>query len=385
MKRIYFDYAATTPADPEVIKAMLPYFSENFGNPLSLHYFGRQANNAVENARSAAAGFIGAEPEEIIFTSGGTESDNFALKGIAYGNSSKGKHIITSNIEHHAILKSCQFLEKNGFKVTYLPVESNGILNPDVVKKAITKDTILISVMHANNEIGSILPIREIGKIAKESDIYFHVDAVQSFGHIPIRVDDINIDLLSASAHKLYGPKGVGLLYIKKGTRIYPFMNGGDQERKLRASTHNVTGIVGFGKAIELACKNMKSEAEFLTGLRDKLINSVMANIDNVKLNGDSLQRLPNNANFSIRFVEGEGMVLGLDLEGIAVSSGSACTSGSLEPSHVLRAIGRSADLAHGSVRFSLGKFNTGEEIDYALDKFIKIVHKLRKMSPLVK
>jgi len=383
MKRIYFDYAATTPADPEVVSAMLPYFSEVFGNPSSLHYFGRQANNAVESAREIAAGFIGAKSEEIIFTSGGTESDNFALKGIAYANSSKGRHIITSNIEHHAILESCQFLESNGFKVTYLPVQSNGILNPDEVKKSISRETILISVMHANNEIGSIQQINEIGKIAQENKIYFHTDAVQSFGHIPINVDELNIDMLSASAHKIYGPKGVGLLYLRKGTKIQPFLNGGSQEKKLRASTHNVPGIIGFGKAIELASKNMGKEILQLTNLRDKLINGVITNIENIKLNGDSKQRLPNNANFSIKFVEGEGMVLGLDLEGIAVSSGSACTSGSLEPSHVLRAIGRTADLAHGSVRFSFGKFNTMEEVDYALEKFIKIVARLRKMSPL--
>ncbi|MHB1254498.1 MAG: cysteine desulfurase family protein, partial [Candidatus Humimicrobiaceae bacterium] len=349
----------------------------------SLHYFGRQANNAVESAREIAAGFIGAKSEEIIFTSGGTESDNFALKGIAYANSSKGKHIITSNIEHHAVLESCQFLESNGFKVTYLPVQSNGILNPDEIKKSISRETILISVMHANNEIGSIQQINEIGRIAKENKIYFHIDAVQSFGHIPINVDELNIDMLSASAHKIYGPKGVGLLYLRKGTKIQPFLNGGSQEKKLRASTHNVPGIIGFGKAIELASKNMGKEILQLTNLRDKLINGVIANIENIKLNGDSKQRLPNNANFSIKFVEGEGMVLGLDLEGIAVSSGSACTSGSLEPSHVLRAIGRTADLAHGSVRFSFGKFNTMEEVDYALEKFIKIVTRLRKMSPL--
>jgi cysteine desulfurase len=383
MKRIYFDYAATTPTDPEVVSSMLPYFSEIFGNPSSLHYFGRQANNAVENARSIVADFIGAKPEEIIFTSGGTESDNFALKGIAYANSSKGSHIITSAIEHHAILESCQFLESSGFKVTYLPVQPNGILNPDEVKKAINSETILISVMHANNEIGSIQQIAEIGRIAKENSVYFHTDAVQSLGHIPVNVDELNIDLLSASAHKIYGPKGVGILYIRKGTKIQPFLNGGSQEKKLRASTHNVPGIIGFGKAIELASGNMEKETIALTSLRDKLINGIITNIENVKLNGDSRQRLPNNVNFSIKFVEGEGMVLGLDLEGIAVSSGSACTSGSLESSHVLKAIGRTADLAHGSVRFSLGKFNTMEEIEYALEKFIKIVARLRKMSPL--
>ena len=385
MKRIYFDNAATTPVDSEVVKAMAPYFNEIFGNPSSLHYFGRQANNAVENARLVAASFIGAQPEEIIFTSGGTESDNFALKGVGYANLSKGNHIITSNIEHHAVLESCQFLENQGFEVTYVPVEPNGILNPDEVKKAIKKETILISVMHANNEIGSIQPIKEIGEIAKENKVYFHVDAVQTFGHIPVNVNELNIDLLSASAHKLYGPKGAGLLYIRKGTRIQSFMNGGGQEKGLRASTHNVAGIVGFGKAIELASKNMELESKFLTDLRDKLIDGIVANIDNVKLNGDRFKRLPNNVNFSIKFVEGEGIVLGLDLEGIAVSSGSACTSGSMEPSHVLKAIGRSADLAHGSVRFSLGKYNTEEEIDYAIEKLIAIVKRLRKMSPLLK
>jgi cysteine desulfurase len=383
MKRIYFDYAATTPTDPEVVSSMLPYFSEVFGNPSSLHYFGRQANNAIESARSTVADFIGAKPDEIIFTSGGTESDNFALKGIAYANSSKGRHIITSNIEHHAILESCQFLESNGFRVTYLPVQPDGILDPDEVKKAINSETILISVMHANNEVGSIQQIAEIGRIAKENNIYFHTDAVQSLGHIPVNVDELNIDMLSASAHKIYGPKGVGLLYIRKGTKIQPFLNGGSQEKKLRASTHNVPGIIGFGKALELASKNMAKETIQLTNLRDKLINGIITNIENVKLNGDSKQRLPNNVNFSIKFVEGEGMVLGLDLEGIAVSSGSACTSGSLESSHVLKAIGRTADLAHGSVRFSFGKFNTMEEVDYTLEKFVKIVARLRKMSPL--
>jgi cysteine desulfurase len=338
---------------------------------------------AVENARKTAADFLGAKAEEIIFTSGGTESDNFALKGIAYANTRKGNHIITSGIEHHAVLESCEFLEENGFKVTYLPVQENGILNPEEVRKAISKDTVLVSVMHANNEIGSIQEIMEIGRIARENKIYFHTDAVQTFGHIPINVDEMNIDLLSASAHKIYGPKGVGLLYIRKGTRINAFLNGGSQERKLRASTHNVPGIVGFGKAIELAGRNMIEEAAKLTGLRDRLIKGIFENIDNTKLNGDSIKRLPNNVNISVKFVEGEGMVLGLDLEGIAVSSGSACTSGSLEPSHVLRAIGRSADLAHGSVRFTFGKSNTIDEIDYTLEKFIKIVEKLRKMSPL--
>jgi cysteine desulfurase len=383
MRRIYFDNAATTQADPEVVSAMLPYFNDIFGNPSSLHYFGRQANVAVENARKTAADFLGAKAEEIIFTSGGTESDNFALKGIAYANTRKGNHIITSGIEHHAVLESCEFLEENGFKVTYLPVQENGILNPEEVRKAISKDTVLVSVMHANNEIGSIQEIMEIGRIARENKIYFHTDAVQTFGHIPINVDEMNIDLLSASAHKIYGPKGVGLLYIRKGTRINAFLNGGSQERKLRASTHNVPGIVGFGKAIELAGRNMIEEAAKLTGLRDRLIKGIFENIDNTKLNGDSIKRLPNNVNISVKFVEGEGMVLGLDLEGIAVSSGSACTSGSLEPSHVLRAIGRSADLAHGSVRFTFGKSNTIDEIDYTLEKFIKIVEKLRKMSPL--
>ena len=385
MKRIYLDYAATTPVDPEVIKEMLPYFNEIFGNPSSLHYFGRQASNAIEKSRNIAAKFIGAKPEEIIFTSGGTESDNFALKGVSWANSKKGRHIITSNIEHHAVFESCMFLEKNGFKVSYLPVESNGIIDPDEVKKAITEDTILITIMHANNEIGTIQPIREIGRIAREKNIYFHIDAVQSFGHIPINVDDLNIDMLSASAHKLYGPKGVGLIYIRKGTRLQPFMDGGSQERKLRASTHNVPGIVGFGKAIELASENMGGESEFITKLRDKLIKGILFNIDNSKLNGDSLYRLPNNANLSIKFVEGEGIILGLDLEGIAVSSGSACTSGSLEPSHVLKAIGRTADLAHGSIRLTLGKYNTEEEIDYTLEKLSAIVKRLRKMSPLLK
>lgn len=385
MRRLYLDYAATTPMDPEVIKAMSPYFTDTFGNPSSIHSFGQQAKSAIEEAREKIASFLGAKTEEIIFTSGGTESNNFALKGIAFANQKKGNHIITSSIEHHAVTEPCKFLESIGFKVTCIGVDKDGLVNPEDIKKAITDKTILISVMHANNEIGTIEPIKEIGKLAHQHDIYFHTDAVQSFGHLPVNVDEFNVDLLSASSHKLYGPKGVGMLYVRKGTRMVSFMHGGDQERRRRASTENVPGIVGFGKAVEIARDKMDEETNSLTRLRDKLIKEILRRIDRTRLNGHPVKRLPNNVNVSIEFVEGESLLLNLDMEGIAASTGSACTSTSLEPSHVLLALGLSPELAHGSLRFTLGRYTKEEDIDYVLEVLPRIVGRLRSMSPLYK
>jgi cysteine desulfurase len=383
MKRIYLDYAATTPADPEVVKVMLLYFTDIFGNPSSIHSFGQESKQAIEEARGKIASFLGATPEEIIFTSGGTESNNFALKGACYANQKKGNHIITSTIEHHCVIEPCKFLERCGFKVTYLNVDKDGLIDPEDIKKAITDKTILISVMHANNEIGTIEPIAEIGRIAREKGIYFHTDAVQTFGHLPINVNELNVDLLSVSAHKLYGPKGVGALYVKKGTRMVSFMQGGDQERRRRASTENVPAIIGFAKAVEIAKDVMNDEAKKLTTLRDKLIKHLLQRIDSTRLNGHSIKRLPNNVNISIHFVEGESLLLNLDMEGIAASTGSACSSNTLEPSHVLLALGLSHELAHGSLRFSLGRYTKEEDIDYVLEVLPKIVDKLRSMSPL--
>ncbi len=383
MERIYLDYAATTPCDPEVIKAMQPYFFEKFGNPSSIHSFGQEAKKAIEESRETVASFLGAKPEEIVFTSGGTESDNFAVKGAAFARKNKGDHIITSVIEHHAILEPCKFLEKMGFKVTYVKVDKYGLVNPEDIKKAITDKTILISVMHANNEIGVIEPIAEIGKIAKEKGIYFHTDAVQTVGHIPVNVDELNVDLLSLSAHKFYGPKGVGVLYIRKGTRIERFLDGGDQERGRRASTHNTPGIVGVGKAIELCRDKMDEETKFQAALRDKLIKEISKKIPEVCLNGHPNKRLPNNVNFSVKYIEGESMLLNLDMLGIAASTGSACTSTSLEPSHVLLAIGLPHEIAHGSLRFTFGRWSKADDADYLLERLPKIVQTLRAMSPL--
>lgn len=385
MRKIYLDYAATTPTHPEVVKAMLPYFTEAFGNPSSIYFYGQEAKGAIEEARDKVADLIGAQNEEIVFTSGGTEADNFALEGVAFAKESKGNHIITSSIEHHAVIETCKFLERRGFRVTYLPVDEYGLVAPDDVKRAITDKTILISVMQANNEVGTIEPIAEIGKIAREAGIYFHTDAVQTVGHIPVDVNGLGVDLLSISAHKLYGPKGVGALYIRKGTKLIPFMHGGEQERRRRASTENVPGIVGFSKAIELARQEMTEEAERLTYLRDQLIKGLLGRIDHIRLNGHPIKRLPNNVNISVDYVEGESMLLNLDLEGICASTGSACSSSSLEPSHVLVALGLSPELAHGSLRFSLGKWTTEEEIGQVLEVLPKIVAKLRAMSPLLK
>jgi cysteine desulfurase len=385
MGRIYLDYAATTPTHPEVVKAMIPYFSEVFGNPSSIYTCGQEAKGALEEARGKVAELIGARDEEIVFTSGGTEADNFAIKGVAYANESKGNHIITTTIEHHAVLETCHFLETKGFRVTYLPVDEYGLVAPEEVRQAITSKTILISVMQANNEIGTIEPIAEIGKIAREVGIYFHTDAVQTVGHLPVNVDELSVDLLSMSAHKLYGPKGVGALYIRKGTKLLPFVHGGEQERGRRASTENVPGIVGLGKAVEIARQEMSEEAERVTYLRDKLINGLLERIDHTRLNGHPTNRLPNNVNVSIAFAEGESMCLNLDLEGICTSTGSACSSAITEPSHVMVALGLPPLEAHSSLRFSLGKWTTEEEIDRVLEVLPRIVAKLRAMSPLLK
>jgi len=385
MKRIYLDYAATTPTHPEVVKVMLPYFTDSFGNPSSIYSCGQEAKGAIEEARVKVANLIDARDEEVVFTSGGTEADNFALKGVAFANETKGNHIITSSIEHHAVIEPCKFLEKRGFSITYLPVDEYGLIDPDDVRKAITNETILISVMHASNEVGTIEPITEIGKIAKEAGIYFHTDAVQTVGHIPVNVNELGVDLLSMSAHKLYGPKGIGALYIRKGTKLVAFMHGGEQERRRRASTENVPAIVGFGKAVELAQQEMSEEEKRLTYLRDQLINSLLERIDHSRLNGHSKMRLPSNVNVSIDYVEGESMVLNLDLEGICASTGSACSSSSLEPSHVLLAMGLFPEQAHGSLRFTSGKWTTEEEIRRVTEALPRIVAKLRAMSPLLK
>ena len=385
MKRIYLDYAATTPTDPAVVEAMRPYFTEVFGNPSSIHRFGQEARSAVEAAREKIARLIGAESDEIIFTSGGTEADNFALEGIAYANENKGNHIISSKIEHHAVSECADFLIKRGFKITYLSVDKFGLIDPDDVKKAITDKTILVSIMHANNEIGTIEPIREIGARVKGQGILFHIDAVQTAAHIPVNVKDLGVDLLSISGHKFYGPKGVGALYVKKGTRIVPFLHGGGQEKNRRASTENVPGIVGMGSAAELISSKMDQEAARELILRDKLIKGLLDNIPDVLLNGHPTSRLPNNVNVAIKYIEGESILLNLDMMGIAGSSGSACTSGSLEPSHVLLAIGLPHEIAHGSLRLTLGRQTTEDDINYVLETLPPIVKKLRAMSPMIK
>ncbi len=383
-KRIYLDHAATTPTDPEVVEAMLPYLSDVFGNPSSIHSFGQEAKAAAEEARDKVAALIGARGEEIVFTGSGTEADNFAIKGIAYASEGKGNHIITTSIEHHAVMETCKFLQGRGFEVTYLPVDGYGLVDPQDVKKAITDKTILISVMHANNEVGTIEPIAEIGKIAREAGIYFHTDAVQAVGHMPVKVDELGVDMLAMSAHKFYGPKGVGALYIRKGTKLIPFMHGGEQERRRRAGTENVPAIVGLGKTAEIAQREMDAEAKRLISLRDKLIKGLMGQIEHSRLNGHPTRRLPNNVNVSIEFVEGESMLLNLDLEGIAASTGSACSSSSLEPSYVLLAMGLSHELAHGSLRFSLGRETTEEDIDRVLEVSPRIIAKLRAMPPML-
>ncbi len=377
------DHAATTSADVEVVKVMEPYFTLKYGNPNSIHSFGQEARKAVEEAREKIAHLIGANPSEIVFTAGGTEADNYAVKGIAWANQKKGNHIITSKIEHHAVLHSCQFLEKQGFRVTYLPVDKYGLIDSEDVKKAITGKTILVTIMHANNEIGTIEPIKEISKVVKKAGVYFHTDSVQTIGHIPIDVNDLGVDMLSMSGHKFYGPNGVGALYLRKGTRIVNLIDGGAQEKNRRAGTENVAGIAGLGKAAELAEKRLVQGKEVeVMKLRDKLIKGITEKIDHAYLNGHPTKRLPGNANFCFEFIEGESMLLSLDMEGVAASSGSACTSGSLTASHVLLAIGLPPEIAHGSLRLTLGKDNTEEEIDYVIDILPGIIEKLRALSP---
>ena len=382
-KLIYLDNAATTKTDPAVVEAMLPYFTENYGNPSSVYGFAAANKEVITRQRETIAGILGAKSNEIYFTAGGTESDNWALEATAEAYASKGKHIITSKIEHHAILHTCEYLEKHGCEVTYLDVDENGLVDPKAVEAAIRPDTILISIMFANNEIGTIQPISEIGKIAHEHGILFHTDAVQAFGQIPINVDECGIDMLSASGHKLNGPKGIGFLYIRKGVKIRSFIHGGAQERKRRAGTENVPGIVGLGKAAELAAATMEERTAKEKELRDYLIGRVEAEIPYCRLNGDRENRLPNNVNFSFRFIEGESLLIMLDMKGICASSGSACTSGSLDPSHVLLAIGLPHEIAHGSLRMTLGADTTKEELDYVVDSLKEIVENLRGMSPL--
>lgn len=382
-KVIYLDNAATTQVYPEVLDAMLPYFTEYYANPSSVYTFAAESAKAVNQARESVAGLLHAKPEEIYFTGGGSESDNWAIKAAAEAYGEKGKHIITSKIEHHAVLNTCAYLEKKGFEVTWLDVDEDGKINLSDLEAAIRPDTILISIMAANNEIGTVQPIREIGRIAREHGVLFHTDAVQAFGHIPLDVEEMNIDMLSASGHKINGPKGVGVLYIRKGVKIRSFIHGGAQERKRRAGTHNVPGIVGIGKAAELAARTMGERSKKETELRDYLIERVLKEIPYTRLNGHRSDRLPNNANFCFRFIEGESMLILLDQAGICGSSGSACTSGSLDPSHVLLAIGLPHEIAHGSLRLTLSEKNTAEEIDYTVEELKKIIERLRGMSPL--
>lgn len=382
-KIIYLDNAATTQVDSKVLEAMLPFFTEYYGNPSAVYSFAETAKKAVEDAREKLAELIHAKKDEIYFTGGGSESDNWALKATAEAYGNKGKHIITSKIEHHAILHTCEWLEKHGFEVTYLDVDEKGLVSPEKLEKAIRPDTILISIMAANNEIGTIEPLAEIGEIAHKHGILFHTDAVQAFGHIPLDVDAMHIDMLSASGHKINGPKGIGIMYIRKGVKIRSFIHGGAQERQRRAGTHNVPGIVGFGKAAELALANMDERIKYETELRDYLIKRVSSEIPYTKVNGDLEKRLPNNANFCFRFIEGESMLILLDQNGICGSSGSACTSGSLDPSHVLLAIGLPHEIAHGSLRLSLSEKTTKEDIDFTIDELKKIIERLRNMSPL--
>ena len=385
MKRTYLDYAATTPARPEVVEAMRPCFTEAFGNPSTIYSYGQEAKGAVEAARAKIARLINAREEEIVFTSGGTEADNFALTGVAYAAEGKKDHIITTLIEHHAILETTKFLETRGFKVTYLPVDKYGLIDPDDVKKALTPRTALISVMHANNEVGTVEPIEDIGRIAGEAGVYFHTDAVQTAGHIGVDVDKLGVNLLSISGHKLYGPKGVGVLYIRKGTRITPLLHGGEQEKRRRAGTENVPGIVGLGVAAEMAQGELDGEMERLRQLRDRLSQGLKEKIEYLHFNGHPVQRLPNNVNICVGFVEGESIILNLDLEGICASTGSACTSASSEPSHVLAALGITSELAHSSLRFTFGKWTTEQDIDRVLEVLPRVVTKLRAMSPLLK
>ena len=382
-KLIYLDNAATTKTSEEVVAAMLPYFTEYYGNPSSVYEFASESKKAVSNARRTIAETLGAQENEIYFTAGGSEADNWALKATAEAYQSKGKHIITTKIEHHAILHTAEYLEKRGFEITYIGVDENGVVKVDELEKAIRPDTILISVMFANNEIGTIQPIKEIGEIAKKHGVLFHTDAFQAYGQLPINVDELHIDMLSSSGHKLNGPKGIGFLYIRKGVKIRSFVHGGAQERKRRAGTENVPGIVGYGKAAEIAAKTMKERTAKEIELRDHLIDRVLAEVPYTRLNGHRTNRLPNNANFSFQFVEGESLLILLDNNGICASSGSACTSGSLDPSHVLLAIGLPHEIAHGSLRLTLSAETTMEDIDFVVDCIKQIIERLRSMSPL--
>jgi cysteine desulfurase len=378
MRRIYLDNAATTPMHPDVSKAMRPFLRDSFGNPSSMHSAGQEARVAIEEARDKVASLIGASSEEVVFTSGGTEADNFALKGMAYANDGGRNHIITSSLEHHAVLETCRFLERRGFVVTYLPVDGSGLVDPDDVKRAITQKTLLISVMHANNEVGTVEPIAEIGKIAGEAGISLHTDAVQTAGHIPAKVDNLGVDMLAMSAHKLGGPKGVGALYVRKGTRIVSFMHGGEQEKGRRASTENVPGIVGFGRAAEIVQRDLDVQEKRVTSLRDRLTRGLMEGIDHIRLNGHPVRRLPNNVNFSVDGVEGEHMLLDLNARGICVSTGSACSASSKEPSHVLLALGLSREQARSSIRLSLGRETVGRDIDRVLAVMPEVIARLR-------
>ena len=379
---IYLDHAATTPVHPDVLEAMMPYLTTQYANPSTLYTFGREARAAVEDARAKVAALIGADPSEIYFTAGATESDNWAIMGIASATESKGKHIITSAIEHHAVLGTCEFLKRRGYEITLIPVDGDGLVNPEDVRRAITDQTVLITIMHSNNEVGVIEPIAEIGSVARERGIIFHTDATQSVGKVPIDVSQLNVDLLSLSGHKLYGPKGIGALYVRKGTRILPYIHGGGQESSKRAGTHNVPGIVGLGKAAEIAQLTMAEESAREIALRNRLIADILA-IPDTRLNGHPTLRLPNNVNVSIEGAEGESMILMLDMLGICVSSGSACTSGSLAASHVLLAMGLPHELAHGSLRLTLGKDTTDEDIDRVLEVLPGIISRLRAMSPM--
>lgn len=382
--KVYMDNAATTKLSPDVLNAMMPYLTDIYGNASSVHAFGREAREGVEHARNQVAAAINASPDEIFFTAGGTESDNMAIKGVAHKYAKKGKHIITTAIEHHAVLHTCEALEKEGYEVTYLPVDEDGLISVEQVKAAMRDDTLLVTVMFANNEVGTIEPIAEIGALCRERNVLFHTDAVQAVCHVPIDVKVMNIDLMSISAHKFHGPKGIGALYCRKGIVLEPVIVGGAQERKRRAGTENVAGIVGLGAAIERAHKNMSADMARVSALRDKLISGILKDIPHVKLNGHPTQRLPQNVNFSIRYIEGESILLMLDINGIAASSGSACTSGSLDPSHVLLAMGIPHEIAHGSLRLTLSDMTTDEEVDYVLETLTKTVKRLRDMSPLV-
>ena len=383
-KNIYLDNAATTKLNPKVLDEMMPYLKGMYGNASSIYSIGRESRKAVDTARDRVAKALNANSSEIFFTSGGTESDNWGIKGVAFANQKKGKHIITTNIEHHAVLHTCQYLEKQGFEITYLPVKENGIVNVNDLKKAIREDTILVSVMFANNEIGTVQPIKEIGEITKEKGIYFHTDAVQAIGNIPIDVNDLNIDLLSLSAHKFNGPKGVGALYIRRGVNIETLLHGGAQERNRRAGTENVAGIVGLGKAIEIATNDIEKKNKQLIELRDMIINGLVERIPDTRVNEDLENRLPGNVNVCFKYIEGESILLMLDMKGISASSGSACTSGSLDPSHVLLAIGLPHEIAHGSLRLTLSTENSKEDIEYLLEVLPPIVQRLRDMSPLI-